>query len=360
MLQLNSKARGEKSICVGAGLVTLDLIMEEQKKTPGRAYSGGSCGNVLTILSFLGWRSFPIARLGQDEAAKVVKKDMARFGVSSKYLIEEPCGRTPIIIQMSRLGRNGRRTHSFSWSCPHCGSQLPRHRKLQNTLASEIQDDLPGASVFYFDRVSEGTLSLAQYYREMGALIVFEPSGLGKENHLRKAISLTHILKYSRQRISGLTASLGNIFVPLEIETLGEKGLRYRKRENARILGKWRHLPAYEVSCLADEAGSGDWCTAGIILSLGDKAEKSLRFMGNTSVSRALDIGQAFAAINCCFPGARGAMYTLSSGEVMDFVLGTIRGKQVPKKPKMKNPATLPKLLRTICTSCRSLDNLTT
>jgi fructokinase len=40
---------------MGTGLVALDLVVSNDNSVPPRYYAGGTCGNVLTILSFLGW-----------------------------------------------------------------------------------------------------------------------------------------------------------------------------------------------------------------------------------------------------------------------------------------------------------------
>ena len=48
----------------GSGPVTLDVACGESGG-PG-FFAGGSCGNVLTILSYPGWDSYPAARLGDD------------------------------------------------------------------------------------------------------------------------------------------------------------------------------------------------------------------------------------------------------------------------------------------------------
>lgn len=46
---------------------------------------------------------------------------------------------------------------------------------------------LPAAEVFFFDRVSRGALQLAKASSERGAVVVFEPSGVGDPNLFREA-----------------------------------------------------------------------------------------------------------------------------------------------------------------------------
>jgi fructokinase len=50
-------------IAYGTGFVSLDIVISSDPSEPSYHWAGGTCSNVLTILSYLGWKSFPIARL---------------------------------------------------------------------------------------------------------------------------------------------------------------------------------------------------------------------------------------------------------------------------------------------------------
>ena len=65
----------------GAGLIALDLVANADSSSSFRAQAGGTCGNVLTALAYLGWNSYPIARLNDDAASRVVRADLTRWGV---------------------------------------------------------------------------------------------------------------------------------------------------------------------------------------------------------------------------------------------------------------------------------------
>jgi hypothetical protein len=69
----------------GAGLLALDVVVSADPDTPMSAYAGGTCGNVLAVLAYLGWESFPIARLSDDPAAQRVRRDLERWGVRLDY-----------------------------------------------------------------------------------------------------------------------------------------------------------------------------------------------------------------------------------------------------------------------------------
>src|SRR5262249_30754920 len=152
-------------------------------------YAGGTCGNVLAILAWLGWRSLPVARLDSDEAGNWVSSDMRKFGVSMKFARMRPRAATPIIIERLRLS-GGIPAHHFSLNCPICGSWLPRYRPVTVRTLSKVVKREKKPSVFFFDRASPGAIFLARTYFEAGSLIVFEPSGHADEKLQRAAFEL--------------------------------------------------------------------------------------------------------------------------------------------------------------------------
>ena len=79
----------------GTGLIALDIVISANKSQPVRSWVGGTCGNVLTIMSFLGWKSYPIARLNGDVASIQVKEDFSRWGVHLDFAECSPRHNTP-------------------------------------------------------------------------------------------------------------------------------------------------------------------------------------------------------------------------------------------------------------------------
>ena len=81
--QLNiNKKRSRNAICFGTGLVALDIILNGNPNAIPKLMTGGSCGNVLTILAFLGWRSFPIARLSNKYSSEILIRDLTDLNVN--------------------------------------------------------------------------------------------------------------------------------------------------------------------------------------------------------------------------------------------------------------------------------------
>ncbi len=338
--------------CVGAGLVTLDIVVDRESPEQYLVRSGGSCGNVVTILAYLGWETYPIAKIGRDKAAEIVLKDLSSFGVNTTFIAQEEEASTPTIIEGVRRASRGNRTHAYTLYCPRCGNNLPRYRAIPQALAGRVVKERAQAQVFYFDRLSKGILDLARHYREQDALIVFEPSAIKDQGLFNRAVSLSHILKYSHERLSDVSGVLGDYAVPLEIQTLGAEGLRYRRTTGKDQGASWQCMPAYRVSDVVDEAGAGDWCTSGIIHSLGRHGVKSFWRTRSSGIERALELGQALAAANCRFKSARGAMYSLSLQELDAVVLELARGQPLGSAREMDVQGTLSELLQSVCARC--------
>ena len=184
--------------CVGTGFIVLDVIRNSNERgSPEIRTAGGSCGNVMAILAYLGWNANPVGRIGDDRAGRELIADLCRWGVNTKFLHVEPKWGTPMIFQENYLDSKGRRRHRFSRTCPTSGKTLPAYRPLLVSDAYSISTTLPSHSVFYFDRVAPGTLALAQKSRENGALIVFEPSGIKDEALFAECLNAAHIFKYA-------------------------------------------------------------------------------------------------------------------------------------------------------------------
>jgi sugar/nucleoside kinase (ribokinase family) len=306
----------------GTGFVALDVVVDRGSESES-FFAGGTCGNVLTILSFLGWNSTPIARFADDSAGGLIRADLKRWGVKLGSLSLEPTCPTPIVIEEIYRNKAGASKHRYVWTCPDCGGYLPQYRPVLSKAVGDLST-LPGPAVFFFDRVSRGAVDLARHFASTGALIVFEPSASSDPNQFKEALEVCHVLKYSSQRVRAFADLLGSNKVLLEIETLGEEGLRYRTKLGTGH--SWRHLPSFSVDDVKDTAGSGDWCTAGLLSKLAAKGLKGFSSTTLESLRTALQFGQGLSAWNCGFLSARGGMYSMNRSSVLKAVETIISG----------------------------------
>ena len=335
-----TNASSEPNVVFGTGLIALDLVVGPDPETRVRSWAGGTCGNVLSILSYFGWSAYPVARMNGDIASEYVRADMARWGVHLDWTTCIPTTHTPIIVQKITRDKSGRAKHRFSSSCPSCGKWLPPFKAITVDAVESIRPEMAKASVFFFDRLSRATLELAAEASVHGALVVFEPSGRASEKLWTEAIEVAHVVKYSASRLSGLSGLMkrGSAAV-LEVQTLGERGLRYRHRL-CRSVSDWMHLEAVPSRRSADTCGSGDWCTAGLIDRVAGAGQEGLRAIGARGIRRALRYGQALAAWNCGFEGARGGMYAVSRSAFRRQITNLINGRSenVQESPQREVP----------------------
>lgn len=339
-VDLRLRKTNKNPVCLSTGFIAMDIVEGESETF---AAAGGSCGNVMALLSYMGWHTQPVARLGFDNAGTFIKEEFEKLGVDTSHIACAPGIQTPIVIQRFVENSDGERTHRFSLTCPDCGSWLPRYRPTTIKHASEVIDKGRIPNAFFFDRVSPCALKLSEWAREKGALVVFEPSSIGDERQFQKAVDTAHILKYSHDRL-GHVPDLAKVSGPkVVIETHGAEGLYVRWRS------RWSTLPAIKAHRLLDAAGSGDWCTAGIIHAIGEGGSKALETLSKDRLDYGLRLGQALAAINCGFEGARGAMNRLDIKR-----LNSMLGDSAEDIPIFDRPAPVPDSLSptSLCHSC--------
>ena len=330
-----------------AGFLALDVVFGLENREP-KFYAGGTCGNVAAGLAFLGWDVSPLARLSDDAAGAVVRRDLECWGVKTQYLTLSPVAPTPIVLERIERSKNGVPKHRFLWNCPDCGAYFPPYRAVLQSQVELIQEKVDRPHVFFTDRVSRSTVELARYFRAKGSTVYFEPSGTGDPKLFREMLKHSTVLKYSAQRARSFSDLLRSHNALLEIETFGEDGLRFRMRRN---FASWHSLPAHEVA-IKDTAGSGDWTTVGLLSALCRNGKSDLAAATRADIIAALVHGQAIAALNCEFEGARGAMYQLTRTKFLEAV-GMIERKAPSTTKERKISLSQDTSTSAICPSCK-------
>lgn len=318
--------RSSELRAVGSGLVALDVILDDSS-SPLTSAVGGSAGNVLAALAYLGWRSVPVCVLGKDTAGRQIRTEFQKLKADLRFMFESDHTCTPVVFQMQA---DAPETHTFSFRCPHCGSRRGFSPPSDTQLSEQVYKDVPTPSVFYFDRVTEVALALAEKYRAGGALVVFEPSVVpSNPENLQRAILATHVLKYADNRFKEFPCDVRN--VSLEIKTMGANGLQFRVPSTQ---GNWTSLPAIHIPAVADTAGAGDWCTAGLISSLFSSGKRW--HLSYRSAYRGLQYGQSLAALNCMFTGARGITKQWSARQIRQFATRLIEKPTATRRPVLQ------------------------
>ncbi|MFH1981316.1 MAG: PfkB family carbohydrate kinase [Pseudomonadota bacterium] len=329
MHKQHSSGKIAESWCLGAGFVALDIVRSINGRTTERRFAGGSCGNVLAILSYLGWKSAPIARIGDDQPGHELVRDLEYWSVDTRFLLREANAQTPVVFQEIIFNRKGAARHRFSRICSKCGIHTANYRPWLQRDINELIASIPSASLFYFDRVARANLEIAAHARQNGALVVFEPSGIKDPGLFNACLHACHVFKYSHERLSSVLDAATDAEVPVEIETRGNAGLRVTIRQGRNTVHE-EELPAVPAPRLRDAAGSGDWCTAGFVHALlSDRNRLPNLSQCKKAVVQALRWGQAFAALNCSYEGARGLMYAMPKEVAVAVLSDMLKSKDV-------------------------------
>lgn len=338
---------------VGSGLVALDVVVSDQEPQQPRFYTGGSCGNVMAILSYLGWQAIPVARFENDEASQRICQDLKRWGAGLDFLHVQPGRAAPMVVHRISHNMEGESFHRFSWNCPCCGSWLPGYQPLPAAFTPMLLNRIESPQVFFMDRVCRGNLILASEYRKRGALIVFEPTGITDPPLFLEALSLAHLLKYSHERMRKVREIHAATTPLLEIETLGQEGLRFRSRISSCPEPEWHKLESYPVPSVKDAAGSGDWCTAALIHALGQGGAASFAKLAREKLQEAFCWAQALAAWNCGFEGARGGMYAGSKEEMAGHLTQIMAERDVRFVRHEEHSSELLSVFKELCPHCQ-------
>ena len=294
------------NICVGAGLVSLDILIRDGARFPIGYYVGGTCGNVMMILAHMGWNSYPIARLDGSKDTTRILEDMEKHGVHTDFITKDEVGKTPVIVQRNYVTKDGIMTHKFESRNTKGRLFLdfkPLTIKQADTILEHI-DFVP--KVFFFDKVSPAILKLAIAFKEKGSVVFFEPSSKGGNvKTFEQCIEVADIVKFSEQRIKEV-ALFENYKDKLIIQTLGEKGLNYRLNSD------WIHLEPVVNENVVDTSGAGDWTAAALINELlKNKASRKIESFSRSEIEVALNKAQTIGAKSCSYEGARGMMQTV-------------------------------------------------
>lgn len=288
---------------------------------------GGSTGNVLSILAFLGWESLPLVNLGRDHVGVTILREFTRLGANMSHVRLDRGLTSPLLYQFAGEPSEAPR---YSFACPVCGQARRFHESLVDSGGDDFVRCAAESNVFFFDRVTAGTVHMAQAARAGGAFVFFEPSSVSADLRLfEAALKSAHVVKYSADRISEpLDQQLPSGFV--EIQTLGARGLRFRKHS---LAPDWVDLPALHTTSVADTSGAGDWCTAGFLHALFARRENSEHLdLSYNDIYRSLRLGQSIAALSVGHIGARGLMRAWQPSDALDMAEQILNGLNTPEQ----------------------------
>lgn len=306
---------------IGAGLLCLDIIMANNEI---EYFAGGSCCNVVSALSAMGWSGRIISDCYHDEASIIISRHLNSLNIE-QIRTSTDSKPTPRIIELLNSGISHRlNSHKFLFICPTCGQTLPKLNPLTPQKVKSILSDLPDAKVFYTDRASAGIRLIKSYYSKMGSWTVYEPNSARNVSVVLSNALESDIVKFSGNKISHELADAirrqanNRVGIMLIVRTLEKEGLEYSYRTNRGRMSKWMSLESRTIADIVDSAGAGDWCSAGIISKIVYESRFKTKSLSEYQVMDALDFAQSLSVLSCQYIGAQGMIY--ASGGVNEMV----------------------------------------
>ena len=298
---------------IGSGVYNLDtVVVREYPEGPQRQRvftertvleeSGGTCGNVVTMLSHLGWRSFPEVTLDMSAEGARLRDDLGRWGCDLRFARCLPEGGTTLLRCVHKRDPEGRHVTAFRATSP--GSRFPKRHFLR--LRDEVPQFLESLDftpdVYFFDDSAAGNRAVAAAMRERGALVWHEPDRLeGKAGEA--CVSVSDIVKFSSENIPDVSftdAWKDRLF----IQTMGGDGIRFRLRG-----GDWVTVPAVPNPDVVDWEGAGDWTTSAFLDALGRRGLLRMDALTEENVRECLAEAQSLASASVSYMGSKGMIH---------------------------------------------------
>lgn len=297
-----------KKTIIGSGIYMLDtILLREYPEWPSpRPFAdrtvveevGGTCGNVMAILAWLGWDSRPEASLDDSPEGIKIRDDLLRYGCDCRYVTNTPGGGTTLLRCTHKRAADGTHVMSVRAGSP-CGSRFPKRHFLR------VRDEAPAfleglekaPDVYFFDDSAAGHRLIARELKKSGALVYFEPSRLESSADL-EAMEIADIMKFSGELVKDAPMPRGD---QLFIQTLGGKGLRWSLRGEP-----WEDLPPARCKVVVDWEGAGDWTTSTFIHTLFRNGFKDIASLSAADARKALVAAQAVAAKSVGYMSSKG------------------------------------------------------
>lgn len=304
---------------IGVGSYNLDTIVKREYPEgfiPGKRNKfvenviieeiGSNPGNVMCIMGYFGWDSYPIALLDDSAEGLKMTNDMKRYGCNTRFVTNTPDGGTNLLKVTHDIDENGNPKHKFSKR--HApGSGFPRDKAFtvmgeNATLPKFIEqlDFLP--DVYFFESTTAAWRELGSYMHTHGVMVYYEIQRMYPKEFKKyfKCMMVSDIIKFSDDSIEDV-GFVDELKDKLIIQTLGAKGVRFNLKGEG-----WVTLPPVLNNNVVDTEGCGDWTTAAFINALGQRGVLKFADIRAEIVTECLMEAQKYASRNASYIGTKG------------------------------------------------------
>ena len=298
-----------KKTIIGSGIYNLDTIaVRDYPEWPRlRPFNdnvvleevGGTCGNVMSILAWMGWDAKPLACLDDSPEGLKITEDLKRYGCDCRYVTNTPGGGTTLLRCTHKKTADGEHVMSVRAGSPG-GSRFPKRHFLRARDEApaflESIDEAP--AVFFFDDPAAGNRLIAKGLRERGSLVYFEPSKVVTNTDL-EAVAISDVIKFSDENVpdvSFVDAYKDKVF----IQSMGAKGARFKFKGEP-----WVMIEDATNESVVDTEGAGDWLSSeyiNAIIGVG----KDFTY---EDVRNALLTAMGWAGVSVRYMGSKGLIH---------------------------------------------------
>lgn len=295
--------RGKRMRVIGTGLICLDII---HKNRAVMLMNGGTCANVLTVLAQLGEDATVLMPdYYADEQKAFCYYTLEKMKIDTIHYCKTK-KRIPRIIEVYEEDRK----HRFYTKCHKCDRDLLENRFITEKEAQDLMPQIMNNDMFFTDRISSGIKYIARQFISMNKKVIYEPNSARNLKAVIEMSKLSHVVKFSEDRISiekaeSIKSQCIGSALELIIVTQGDRGMRFSYRINENRFSEWIVGPNIAFSEIRDTSGAGDWLTAGF-LHLWNKIEYS---MNENDIFKTLQNALNLSALCSRVEGAQGAFY---------------------------------------------------
>ena len=231
-----------KKCILGTGNIALDIIYQREypegfdttkKRNPfvDKLFIeevGNTCGNVMTMLPYLGVETYPIGHFDDSRQGLKITSDLKHYGANTRFVKNSPDGGTALIQCTHKLDQDGRHTIGFHLTSPN--SRFVKRKYLRKDQVPGFLEQLDfKPDAYFFDVTEAGPRELAKALKEQGVLVYYEPDGNKEMSKFLRCVEASDIVKFSGTHITDV-AFTDNYPDKLFIRTLGDKGMMFNLR----------------------------------------------------------------------------------------------------------------------------------
>ena len=136
--------------CMGTGNFSFDVITQREypdgfvigkrnrfEEKILKMEIGNTCGNVMTMLPYLGVKTFPVAKFDMSPQGYQMKRDMKAYGADVRFVSNTLSGATTILRCVHKLGKDGNPTMGHKGSTAGRPWNGPSARPARKYLSSK-------------------------------------------------------------------------------------------------------------------------------------------------------------------------------------------------------------------------------